>query len=456
VKKYLSWGLLTYIKFLAKLALFIHKPKVIGIAGSVGKTSTRNALYAGLKDLIKVKLIEGNSETGVPLGILGLEPESYTFKDWFKICLKAPLGLNYIKGFNYLIIEMGIDDPNPPKNMSYLLTIVKPDIAISLNASAAHTQQFEKALPNKSMTTEERYDLILKAIAKEDTQIITKSDCKFAIYNNDDPYIVESITPFIKNNQTIKFLNFGQTNNATITLQDYSVNTNGTFFSFAFKNQSQALDIQFPNVIMPEVYKDSLSAVLLTGLALNLNMNSIATSLTDNLQLPNGRSSIFKGINKSYLIDSSYNASKSSMLAFLDLMQKLNTNNQPIVVVFGDMRELGNEAEMEHQEVARKIIEVTDYCFCVGVLTQKYVMPIIENKLIETKWFPIAITAGKYLAKHLPMNSLVLIKGSQNEIFLEEVTSQLLLDRNDRNKLCRQSDYWLKRKNHFFTSKLQN
>ncbi len=538
MKKVFIWGLLTYIKFLAKLSLFIHKPKVVGIAGSVGKTSTRNALYAGLKDSLKIKLIEGNSETGVPLGILGIEPESYTFKDWFKICLKAPFGLNYIKGFDYLIIEMGIDDPNPPKNMSYLLTIVKPDIAISMNATAAHTHQFEKVLPNKNLSDEERYDLILKAIAQEDTQIITKSGCKFAIYNNDDPYVVESIlhnlnipkvelfnmqtnqysklinnknTPDLLNNEhstptpinertestipgntnrtidqtdnfglpinertqnqyakttlglsktgivslpntTPTFLTFGQTENSTITLRNYSVNLNGTDFGFQFSGDSQLVDVHFDNVVMPEVYKDSFSVVLLVAKILDLDIQQIAKSLAQNFVLPNGRSSILQGINNSFLIDSSYNASKSSMLAFLDLMKKLKTNNQPIVVVFGDIRELGSEAEMEHRQVANRIIEVANYCYCVGDLTQKYVMPIIQNQMIETKWFKTSLEAGKYLTDHLPNNSLVLIKGSQNEIFLEEITYHLLANLNDQNKLCRQSAYWIKRRKEFFNS----
>jgi len=48
------------------------------------------------------------------------------------------------------------------------------------------------------------------------------------------------------------------------------------------------------------------------------------------------------------------------------------------------------------------------------------------------------------LKDNIPQNSLVLVKGSQNTIFLEEAIKYLLKDKEDEKKLCRQDDYWLK------------
>src|SRR3990167_7778197 len=138
----LSLGVLYYLRFLAKIALFLNRPQVIGITGSAGKSSTRNAVFAVLKNNFKTKMIvKGNSESGIPLGILGLAPKDYSKIDWLRMILLAPFGLFHLLGTKYLVVEMGIDEPDPPKNMEYLLTVVKPQIAIFINVHPVHTMQ---------------------------------------------------------------------------------------------------------------------------------------------------------------------------------------------------------------------------------------------------------------------------------------------------------------------------
>lgn len=143
------WTLLYYFRFFARIVLILHKPKAIGITGSVGKSSARNVIYAILKDYFKVRMIkEGNSETGIPLGILGLSPGNYQLIDWMRVVILAPLRIFHLHNLEILIIEMGIDSPYQPKNMDYLLTIVKPDISVVLNAYPVHSEQFDAIVPN--------------------------------------------------------------------------------------------------------------------------------------------------------------------------------------------------------------------------------------------------------------------------------------------------------------------
>ena len=168
MRKYISLLYLSYLRYFARKALAKHKPTIIGIAGSVGKSSTAHALFSVLKLHGNTKLV-GNSETGIPLGILGLTPSSYSLADWARLLINAPRGIDHLKGTKYLIAEMGIDDPYPPKNMEYLLTILKPDIAIVLNESATHSMQFGKAISDQqkaSSTPEELLELITKKIRK--------------------------------------------------------------------------------------------------------------------------------------------------------------------------------------------------------------------------------------------------------------------------------------------------
>jgi UDP-N-acetylmuramoyl-tripeptide--D-alanyl-D-alanine ligase len=458
MKKLLSWPILWYLRFLARLSLSIHQPIVIGIAGSVGKSSTRNALYAMLKDHAPTKVISGNSETGVPLGILGITAEDFSLTGWLLMVLRAPLGIFFTDKTQYLIIEMGIDDPYPPKNMSYLLTIVKPQYAIALNISPTHTQQFEKTLQEKAarhVPNKEKMHYLLQRIAEEDTKIITDSDCKIGIYNADDPYIKERIMDYLILHRKTTILSFGKSAQNDISYAGYKVTLQGTQFSFLLKSElkQEKISLFLEGYVLPKEYQEVIAAGFLTAYQLGITISQMKSSFEKNFSLPKGRSTILTGIKKSVIIDSSYNASPSAVTAFLELMGTLREQTKrPSVFLFGDMRELGDEAEETHKAIAEKIPDAIQYVFLVGPLTKSYVLPELKRskKLKELRWFPDARAAGKYLRENLPVDSLVLIKGSQNTIFLEETVRMLLADPADAVLLCRQDKYWKDRKAVYF------
>jgi UDP-N-acetylmuramoyl-tripeptide--D-alanyl-D-alanine ligase len=447
---------LSYLTFFARLAVRLHKPEIIGIAGSVGKSSTRSALEAMLQDYFLVKSV-GNSETGIPLGILGLTPGSYSLTDWLTMLLKAPFGLNFLKNTKYLIAEMGIDDPFPPKNMEHLLTIIKPDIAIILNESATHSEQFEKTLSaeDKGQSEEEKVKLIIRKIAEEDCKIITQSGCKTAIYNADDENINAVIAMTCRTKQSHKntqLVPFGRNKTNAISYKDYEVSLNGTSFSFSSTMQqsnNEAIKIIFYDFILPQEYQQVFASAIIAALQTGLKPEQVKKSLEKNFSLPKGRSSLLRGINNSVVIDSSYNASKASNFAFLDLVATLKKQTKrPVVFLMGDMRELGDEAKIEHEAVAHKMISIVDYLYCVGPLTRKFILgayPLapISYGLKEVSWFDTAARAGEYLEKHLVKDAIVLVKGSQNTIYLEEAIKKILADKNDITRLCRQSTFWL-------------
>lgn len=440
---------LFYLRFFAQKALKKHQPTIIGIAGSVGKTSTRNAIEAILKDYFPVKSI-GNSETGIPLGILGMKPESYSKIDWLKMLANSPLNTDFLKGTKYLIAEMGIDDPNPPKNMDYLLTILKPDIALSLNIAATHTMQFEKALTKeqKEKSEEKRMELIIEKIAEEDTKIITKSDCKVGIYNSDDTSITDQLEK--KELSSTKLLSFGSKNTNDISYGKHEVSLKGTSFQLFMKTEDafEEIKLHFKRHILPQEYREVFAAAILVGLQAGLTMNQIKTSLEKNYEAPKGRSSIFEGINQSVIIDSTYNASRISVEAFLELADTLKKETgKQIIFLFGDMRELGHEAKSEHEAVAQRLLGIVDYLYLVGPLTREHVLPLIqmnESLLKEIRWFDTSERAGEYLQDNLPKDTLLLAKGSQNTIYLEEAIKKVLADKNDAKYLCRQDEYWEK------------
>jgi len=440
---------LWYLRFLSSFALRNNKPSVIiGIAGSVGKSSTREILDILLGSNYTTKSI-GNSETGIPLGILGIKPEGFSMLDWISMLFRAPFGVFHLKNVEILIVEMGIDDPLPPKNMAYLLSIVKPHIGIIVNESAAHTMQFEKILTQKEreQPDKERVNTLIHRITQEDLKMTQNDDCKVVIVNADNDVIISELEKSgLGTSKTL--ISFGSKNEHDLNTKSYEVDLKGTEMKFTFENKIYGFST---GVLLPRVYQDVLGAAMLGAIMTSrlfynkvVDPQQLLNTLSKKFVLPKGRGSVFAGIENSLLIDSTYNASKASVVAYLDLLSEIKKKTQKNTIgILGDMRELGKEAEIEHKEVADKISTVCDEVYLVGELTKAHILPRIEKKVRIVKWFDSNIHLGEYLKANLTPESLVLLKGSQNTIFLEETVKFLLKDNNDFRNLCRQDKYWI-------------
>ena len=454
MREFIIWRILYYLRFWARIALVVNKPYVIGVAGSVGKSSTRNALHAVLKDHFKVKVVSGNSETGVPLGILGIATEGFTYKNWLLMLFKAPFGITHLRNTRYLIVEMGIDDPNPPKNMSYLLTIVTPEMSIDLNATATHTMQFEKLL---SSNTKNTLDFLLTKIAEEDSKIITNRKTKIGIFNWDDLRLRTAVS---KKAKDVKLFTFGSASDCDIVFKDYSITTKKTKFTYDLKSEkgTRTVELSFSGLLLPPAARESFGAVILACMQLGLKFSQVKESLEKNFAIPKGRSTLFSGVRGTLIIDSSYNSSKSTVLSFLEVLKELRQKTgKKTVFLMGDMRELGTTSQVEHEEVARMVAESVDELYCVGPLTQEFVMPYIKNilgkkgKTQKAEWYKNAIQAGLHMKEEVSDNSIILVKGSQNTLFLEESIKFLLENQVDSKNLTRQEEYWMKIKQNFFS-----
>ena len=239
-----------------------------------------------------------------------------------------------------------------------------------------------------------------------------------------------------------RILTFGQ--KGEIRAISYKLLANSSIFNYQIKNQK--IKLKFP-YLLPEYYKYTFGAALATAQALNLNLKQASLDLQKELNFPPGRMSVFQGIKEITLIDSSYNASRATVLGALDLLKEAGQKRKKPacrrakVFVFGDMRELGKEAKLEHQKVAQKILKTVDQLILVGPETKKHVWPIVKNKL-PTTWFKTAWPAANFLKKALKGKEIVLIKGSQNTIFLEIVVKALLKYKKDQKYLCRRGKFW--------------
>lgn len=441
------WLVLFYLRFFARIALYFFKGHTIGIAGAVGKSTARNALSSILSTYKPTWIVSGNSETGIPLGILNLDIRNYHPWDVLRVLLMAPFAVFHLKTYHYLIVEMGIDGPDPPKNMGYLLTIVKPEIGLLINESPAHVANYERLMGNGSVT--ERLERVVQYMTHDDGKLLSNPDIKTAIINGDDEHIAQFAKTLPK--QLIRTV--GKDKLHDISLSFHEISDKGTRFEFALHSFQAKEDIvlTFSNMVLPEETGIAIGAAILSGVALNIPLHTITQNLERFFSLPSGRGSIFKGINDSTIFDSSYNASSASVLSFLNVMKRFKqSTRRPTVFVFGDMKELGSFSAYEHGEVAKELPGSIDHLILVGPLTKELVLPLVTK---NEKKFQTLIhvfnshEAGHYLQTHIPEKAIILFKGSQ---LLEEAIKYILADKNDQLKLCRQDNFWktAKKKNN--------
>jgi UDP-N-acetylmuramoyl-tripeptide--D-alanyl-D-alanine ligase len=410
VKTFFYWLVVYYLRLLAKLQLFKVKPLIIGITGSAGKSSLQNAVAAVLKNKYRVKVSEkANSETGIPLNILGFPGRNYSYADWFWVLPLATWKLltNWEK-YEIYVVELGVDSPRPPKNMGYLLTILKPKIGVFLNVLPVHTEAFE-GLPGNPVDN----------IAKEKGKLITAlPQDGWAVLNANDKRVIS-----------------------------FKTKTKAQVVSF------KKFKLELKNLILSDEYQASFAAALAVAKILGINQKQAVANLKKNFKLPPGRMSLIEGIKNTRIIDSSYNASRVPLIASLKTLAQIARGRK--VAVLGDMRELGSLAGKEHRLVAQAAVKTTEVIVTVGPLMQKYFVPEVLRlgfKRTNLYSFSRAGQAAEALKKQIIQpGDTILVKGSQNEIFLEIVVEALMAKPQLADQLlCRRGRFWDKKRRHCY------
>jgi UDP-N-acetylmuramoyl-tripeptide--D-alanyl-D-alanine ligase len=447
----INW-FLSYLRMLAGIKVKRQHPWIVGVTGSVGKSSFLSLAANVLGSVYNVKTTtKGNSETGLPLEILGLRESlsDYSFGTWMNICLRAPFAALKKEKWNCLVAEMGIDSPNPPKNMDHLLSIIRPDVGVFLSVAPVHTEQFAENVPQEDQADEGK---LLDAIAHEKGKLVTTLlPSHTAICNADNPRIL-ALVPNIRATVVL----FGKKEHTNVRIVSHTTTiTSGT--TFVFEAEGNQLSLKLPQVIFEE-YGTIIAAVLATGKVMHVPYEKSLSIIKKTFVLPPGRFSVFGGKKGSTLLDSSYNSSPDALFASLTFLSTQTGGRR--IAVLGDMRELGPLAEIKHRETARLAATCADSIILVGPLMKKFAHDeLIKLKFPKERHFSFLTSrgVGDFVAsKLLRHGDTVLVKGSQNTIFLEEAVKELLADSKDMKKLCRQSDYWDGVRNTFFGEKGEN
>lgn len=412
------------LKILAKLVLLKYRPKVVGITGSVGKTSAKNSINAVLSTKFRVNksLKNYNNEIGLPLSILSLETAGSSIIGWLKIFWQA-VKLLLIKDKNYpeiLVLEMGVDRPG---DMDYLNSIVRCDVGVITAIGASHLEFFKS----------------IEGIRKEKSKLISNlKDEGVAILNIDDLEI-KKIIPDCKN----KILTYGQAPTADVQSTDivFDLKTSlGINSNIRYNKDNQELFL--PNTIgYPAVY--AALAAIAVGVYFDLELSEICSKLKNHNPAP-GRMRIIAGINDSVLIDDTYNASPQSALEALKAIKDFSGYRK--IAILGDMLELGDYTESGHQEVGSYAVEVgVDMLIAVGKFGNFLIAGAEKAGLSADNifYFKNSDEAVIEIEKKIQAGDLVLIKGSQGAR-MDKVTKALIKNKEQAGELLvRQDKSWI-------------
>lgn len=434
LRKFVVSFVLWYLRMIAKVQLIKISPIIVGIGGASGKSSLASIVASTLTLKYKVKQGQGkNSETGIPLDILDINPGNYTILDWVRIILTSFVGIfiNW-KQYDIYICEMGIDGSDEPKNMSYLLKIVKPKIAALTNISFEHSAYFE----SKAKTADE---ILNKTTEQEMLLLKSLPGDGFAVVNIDDELIEKESATVMARKSTISIEKENAdfyADNLEVTLHKFSFNVNHLGESFKFK-----LDMP-----LPDHYARSFLTALSIALYLGVSISDAISNLRRNFKLPSGRLSVFGGIKNTTIIDSSYNnATLTPILDILDFLKKVSGKRRKVAIL-GDMRELGSLSGKIHKIVAEKILKTCDFAILVGPMMQQYVAPVLKKNGLENLSFETFSQGRDSILDNIQEGDVVLVKSSQNTLFLERVTEMLLKNSADKAKLCRRGQFWDKKR----------
>jgi UDP-N-acetylmuramyl pentapeptide synthase len=418
---------------LARIALLIHRPRVVAITGSVGKTSTKDAIATALSvsHTVRKSAKSFNSEIGIPLSVLGLDNAWHSVFGWMR---------NIIRGIKavmlpmpeFLILEVGADHPGDISRVAYW---IRPHITVLTRFPdvPVHVEFFDSP---EAVANEKRH--LRRAL---------RPDGILAV-NADDPLLMKE--PCSKGQRRVSF---GSTTNATVRLESSAIT-----YTEDGRPSGMQLRIAIGGASIPLTQNGSLGtgsvqsilAALAVAHAIGDNVIDAARALERKDPTP-GRMRIIPGRAGSTIIDDTYNASPIAAEALLTALCAIDTSGKKIFAI-ADMKELGDFATRMHHELGERIAKawrtngITHLC-TVGDLGK--IVATAASEFGMPNEFILHCATSQELAallvSHVADRDVVAIKGSQS-MRMERAVVALMADPELAPQLVvRQEREWITR-----------
>ena len=433
MKKTFKQIIVFIITWQSKLILAKYHPKIIAVTGSVGKTSTKDAVFTVLSKFKTVRKSEKsfNSEIGLPLTILG-SPNGWDDPFiWFENIMHGFYLMFFRQSYpEYLVLEIGVGKPGDIKKN--VLPWLRPDVVIVTRFpdKPVHVEFFgsvENIIEEKSA--------LVYALKKDGILILNHDDEK--VYN-------------LHNKSDRKTVSYGMSENSTYhsMYPTYIYKTSDEIkipngINFKLEYNGNTFPVMLPNILGMHNIGQALAAIACAcelGCDLLESINAVSDYVT-----PPGRLSLIAGINNSIIIDDTYNSSPVAMEAAIIVLSDIEGKRK--IAVLGDMLELGKYTEEEHRAVGEKIFGIVDVLVVVGPRAKWIAEGALEKGFNQKEIysFDSSKTVAKFLEGIVEKGDVLLIKGSQG-VRLERAVEAIMEHKELKGTLlCRQDKEWRNR-----------
>jgi len=337
------------LALLARAIIRKYRPKIVMVTGSVGKTSTKDAVAAALSERFHLRASEKsyNSEFGVPLTIIGTKNPWADFHKWARVIEEGVALLMLPSHYpKLLVLEVGADRPGDLKRILKIATpdavvvTCLPDVPVHVEAyaspAAVHEEEFAPAY----------------ALAPDAPLIIAASDLNAKTMAARLP---------------VKVTTFGFAEGADVHIGTPEIAEEGgvpSGMAAPVTTPSGEYRLVVPGALgRPQLLAPAAAFAL--ARALGLTDEETLTGLARYVP-PAGRCRIVRGINDSLIIDDSYNASPAAVEEALAILAEVPAHGKRIAVI-GDMLELGRYSVTEHERVGKAAAGKADMVIAVGV-----------------------------------------------------------------------------------------
>ena len=361
------------IKKLAKYKRSLYDIPVVGITGSVGKTSTKDIVASVMEKKYNVLKTLGNynNQIGLPLTVLRLKDE------------------------NAMVVEMGM---NMLGEIHNLTTIAKPTIAVITNVGTAHIG----ILGSRENILKAKLE-ILDGLETDGTVII----------NNDN----DMLHNWYESSESKKYktVTYGIVNKSDIMPYDIVLSENGSTYKIDIDGRTYNVNVAVGG---EHFVLNSLCAIAV-GKQFNIDMIDVLAGISS-FELTKRRMQVEKNKKGVTIINDCYNANYDSMKAAIEYLGKINANKK--IAVLGDMLELGDFSETLHEQVGEEIAKnKIDILITVGNLAKVIADKAIEQGLEKSRVYVCEnnTKAVENINKLAQKNDAVLLKASNSMNFQE-------------------------------------
>jgi UDP-N-acetylmuramoyl-tripeptide--D-alanyl-D-alanine ligase len=419
-------------------------PVIIGITGSYGKTTVKDAVAHILSSQWNVcKSSKSlNTEIGLLLSVLEQASGFQSPAAWMAIITKAFWNAFFSKPCDFMVLEYGADKPG---DIDHLVNAVKPDIAVITHIARTHQDK------GQFRSTEEVF-------AEKQKLVTSLNKNGIAILNADDELLKK-----MRGGQMRKILWFSKNeamSNQPVDIAASELKNDVHGFYALIRAGSKQIRAFFP--IVGSFHISTFLPALLVGKLNGIDLEEGIKAL-QSFKLPPGRMSVIEGKNGSTLLDSSYNASPETVKECLVLLKDFPGKRK--IAVLGNMNELGEWSEAAHRGIVSEIdiprtcpqirerTQGVGYGWLEQLITVGEAAAMIADECLKKgmpntkiKTFVTAEEAAQHLLRGgLHTGDVILLKGSQNRVRLERAV-KLLMDKPKQAAaiLCRQEKIWQK------------